>query len=114
MTSGAGHLPACQPSQQIDVRDEAAISRLISREECNRFLTRSCGRCAPSAINGHHMGREAEPAMVSVSRCSLLQYPTIRREEATMAAVKMAAKKTARGRAQDRAKVAGGQKYEVS
>ena len=30
-----------------------------------------------------------------------------------MAAAKEAAKKTARGRAQDRAKVAGGQKYEV-
>jgi hypothetical protein len=29
-------------------------------------------------------------------------------------AAKKAAKKTARGRAQDRAKVAGGQKYEVS
>jgi hypothetical protein len=29
-------------------------------------------------------------------------------------ATKKAAKKTARGRAQDRAKVAGGQKYEVS
>ena len=31
-----------------------------------------------------------------------------------MAAAKKAVKKTARGRAQDRAKVAGGQKYEVS
>jgi Protein of unknown function (DUF3606) len=31
-----------------------------------------------------------------------------------MAAAKKAAKKTARGRAQDRAKVAGGQKYELS
>ncbi len=30
-----------------------------------------------------------------------------------MAAAKKAAKRTARGRAQDRAKVAGGQKYEV-
>ncbi|WP_338835153.1 DUF3606 domain-containing protein [Bradyrhizobium septentrionale] len=30
-----------------------------------------------------------------------------------MAATKKATKKTARGRAQDRAKVAGGQKYEV-
>lgn len=31
-----------------------------------------------------------------------------------MAAAKKAAKKTTRGRVQDRAKVAGGQKYEVS
>jgi Protein of unknown function (DUF3606) len=31
-----------------------------------------------------------------------------------MAVAKKAAKKTTRGRAQDRAKVAGGQKYEVS
>jgi Protein of unknown function (DUF3606) len=38
---------------------------------------------------------------------------TIKQEETPMAA-KRASKKTTRGRAQDRAKVAGGQKYEVS
>jgi hypothetical protein len=43
----------------------------------------------------------------------LLRYGNIDMEETTMAA-KKAAKKTARGRAQDRAKIAGGQKYEVS
>jgi Protein of unknown function (DUF3606) len=35
-------------------------------------------------------------------------------EKTTMAAAKKTAKKTARGRAQDRTKVAGGQRYEVS
>jgi hypothetical protein len=43
---------------------------------------------------------------------ALLRH-TIRQEEITMAAAKKTAK-TSRGRKQDRARVAGGQKYEVS
>ena len=43
---------------------------------------------------------------------ALLRYGTPDMEETTMTS-KKAAKRTARGRAQDKAKVAGGQKYEV-
>jgi hypothetical protein len=48
-----------------------------------------------------------------VNPCCVASSRSISQEETTLAAAKKTVK-TARGRAQDRAKVAGGQKYEVS
>jgi hypothetical protein len=58
------------------------------------------------------MGRLVPEPGESLRRCFVTGRSA--QEEIPMAATEKAAKKTARGRAQDRPKVAGGQKYEVS